>query len=692
MGLAGLDLALALGLAEGILRRSDLPLALRVGLLAWDLLLLALGAALALAPALVVNALAYRLESERLASVVPFLAWLGVVVLVSFFAWSWASYWAIHHFLGVVGLRFLSTHVWQVAQHALAMRPLGFLALQALLVAFAAFYAWRLFRRRENAADEDTEQEMEMETETEPLLPRVTVAALVVCAAVAFLAPRLVSSETREDLGDGTIATARSELTGPAAYFWAEVRRPTQFEALSEEALAAMPIVRREIISPDEWRAQIDPDKVQRTNVLLVLVESLRPDELVSFGGRREVMPNLERLAADSALFPTTWTQSSHSNYADLCTLTGQYPLRDRTLYLYDSDSAWPRTLIYDLLSDLGWRTAIFSSQNERWGRMVEWLDTDGLDRFFHAETFDGETYFAPGDNNFVDFASKRKLSGKVDDRDTVSAAIDWIRSDEDTPFFVYLNLQNSHVPYVRPDDFPPRFGPEEVDFPVAFGRFPRDKVSVVRDLYSDSLAYVDHQLGRLLDALRDAGRLDDTIVLVTGDTGQAFYEHDFASHGSYLYEEVVRVPLVVRAPGLLAPGLDEKKVQHIDLPPTILDLLGLPPHPSHQGQSLASPQYAERPIFLVCQTPLVTQYAIVQDNWKLMLDVKGQKVELYDLENDPGERNDLARQRPDLQRRLLDQLVRWVFLQIQYHESPNWYFSEYPPILLPPDIQAPDP
>lgn len=678
--LAALDLALALALPEGILRSNGLPVSARLGLIAWDLLLLAPWAAVALAPGLLTHALAERRRSAAWRRIALALRWLGVVAALSFFAWSWAAFWSVGHFLGFVGLRFLADSGWQVVEHALEMRPMGFLTLNLLLAIIAGTYLWML-QRDERRRASGPHGEPADDPQAISLRPAVLVGLLL--GAVAWAGPRLALRGDPPPVDGHTLAVARTELAGPASRLTDDLNQLTAGPSPAAQAIRDLPIRRRSIVPLDDWLAAVDRDNVRSHNVLLVLVESLRPDELMAFGGRREVMPNLETLARDAVLYPKTWSQSSHSNYSDLCTMTSQYPLRDRTLYLYDSDSMWPRELIYDLLAPLGWRTAIFSSQNENWGRMLEWLDTDSLDELFHSEVFEGETYFPPGDHNFVEFAQARKRAGKVDDQHTVSAAIDWLRRDRERPFFLYLNLQNSHVPYMRPPGFPPRYGPESVDFEVSYGRFPRDKVDVVKDLYSDSLAYVDHQLGRLLDALRHDGRLDDTVVVITGDTGQAFYEHGFASHGSYLYEEVVRVPLIIRSPGL-APGVDSRIVQHVDLPPTVLELLGLPPHPSHQGRSLAaSPDGTDsRPVYLVCQTPLVTQYAIVRSGWKLMLDVKRQSIELYHLDADPGETENLAEQRAEIHRQLLDQLLGWVFAQIEYHESPEWYLKEYPPIL----------
>ncbi len=670
-GLASAEILLSVLLPEGILRLASLAFSARAGLLAGELLGLFALVALAFLPAMTGTALAVRLPEagwqRRLIRVAELAAVAGVVALL---ALSWGSYWSIGNFLGVETFLFLADSGDQVALHALAMRPLGFLILIGAIGLVPV--VWTAVIRRRWAKVEDS---------TIRRLPVATAGAVLLALLGSAVATSISPGEK------DALRAAWAERTGPVAYLEADLRRLRAPPQVAEPTAIQTTLDRRPRLSLESWAGRVDSDRVRPLNVLLVLVESLRPDEIMAFSGRREVMPSLEKLARRSRTYPRTWTQASHSNYADLAALTGQYPLRDRTMVLYDADSPWPRVLLYDLLAEVGWRTAIFSSQNETWGRMDQWLDTGRLDVFFHSETFDGPTYVTPGDAGFLKFVTDRKLAGKVDDRHTVSAAIDWIRQDPQRPFFVYMNLQSSHVPYIRPPDFAPRFGPEKVDFPVAYGKFPRDKIDVVRDLYSDSLAYVDHQLGRLFAALEELGLAESTLIVVTGDTGQAFYEHDTASHGKNLFEEVTRVPLIVHAPHL-EPGIDSRPVQHLDLAPTVLDLLGLPPHPAFQGISLLGPPDPDRSLHLVCQTPMTTQYAIVRRGWKLILDVRHQRTELYNLESDPGETQDLSDQRPAVHRELQDRLLAWTLLQIRYHDDPEWYAREYPPVIL--DSPAP--
>lgn len=473
----------------------------------------------------------------------------------------------------------------------------------------------------------------------------------------------------------------REEETGPAFRAVAEAWQGLTGGPHGLEPSDALSVTRDSILPPGRYGRMISDDSTgsERYNVILVLVESLRPDQLAAYGSTRAVMPHVDSVAAEGRVYLDNYTQSSHSNYADLAPLSSHYPLRSEQMHVYPENPPYPRTLIYDLLSEAGYRTAIFSSQNENWGGMIHYLETAGLDTLFHSETFEGGTYIPEGDPGFAGYAATTGRAGKIDDRYTVDAAIDWIRGDATRPFFMYMNLQNSHIPYRTPEGFR-RFGPDSVDFTIHFGPMPAEKIDVVKDVYANSLAYIDVQLGRLFAELRRSGRWEHTIVILSGDTGQAFLEHGFLAHAGDLYNEVLKVPLVVRAPNL-EPGRDSTPAEHVDVPPTILDLLGLPRHPGFQGRSLLDPTVqAPRARFLVAQSPLAHQYAVVVGDWKLIHDVRSGASLLFDLGEDSTEQVNLAEERPEVVERLRGILGTWSESQIDYYRTPALYNTWYPP------------
>lgn len=664
------------------------PLPARVGLLGLEAILLAyVSLFVTLFVFLIVGSRGREGEGFRAGR----LRWAGVglVLWVASFAYaaSWITFRSTGHFLDLVTLRLWWSNAALMFQHATHMEPLTPIAAVLGTVAFATALTIVLAR-------------------SGSWLTRRVAAAVSMLGGAVLVACVVVPTVTEWGVVRQVFDARRTEATGPLTHFAADLRSHLAASADPTFRRVQPVVERRPLVplavylrenggggtgspSPRATSGGASAPVEPRHSVLLVVVESLRPDQLRAYGGERSVMPTLDAIADSARVFARHYTQASHSDYADPSLLSSHYPLRSSTYHIYPKDPAYPRVLVYDVLGKLGYRVGIFSSQNESWSGMADYLRTGSIDRFLHSETYEGPTYVPDRDPGFATWARGARKSGKIDDRFTVSEAIDWIAED-DGPFFIYMNLQNSHVPYVIPADFDPPFGPGRVSFPIRFGSFPRDSVEAVKDLYASSLAYIDAQLARLVDFLEQEGRWDETIVVVTGDTGQAFYEHGFTSHASALYDEVMRVPLLIRAPGL-EPGREAGLSQHIDVPPTVLGLLGLAPHPSFQGVDLmasGSERAGERTVYLVGQA-LAHQYAIVRGPWKLLYDLSSRRYEAYHLLRDPGEREDRAAARPDVVDRLAPWLHAWRKAQLDYYSDPTTYHRWYPPILTGVRVEA---
>jgi glucan phosphoethanolaminetransferase (alkaline phosphatase superfamily) len=250
-----------------------------------------------------------------------------------------------------------------------------------------------------------------------------------------------------------------------------------------------------------------------RANVVLITVESMRYDVVGLQHQGQEVTPTLDQLANGGVRFTRAYSQSTHTDYATTALYSSLYPLRTpRHVYFHQNDP-WPKTLFYDVLKPAGYATAVISSQNERWDGMDNFLITPGLDLLYDPERCDarprGELIF---DN--------------LPDSQTVGKAIAWIAEQgvHGTPFFLGLNLQTSHFPYKLPPDARKLFEPSTVDFSPGYFHYPIEKVEVARNAYYNALHECDRQIGRLVEALRSNGQLSHTIIIVSGDHGEAFY------------------------------------------------------------------------------------------------------------------------------------------------------------------------
>jgi arylsulfatase A-like enzyme len=445
----------------------------------------------------------------------------------------------------------------------------------------------------------------------------------------------------------------------------------------------------------------LDPEQLQpigdgyqlpagrKPSVIIVAIESLRHDVVHLKHQGREVMPNLNALARGGLNCTRAYTQSTHSDYADVCIPSSLYPLRTRLHHFYRTADPWPKTRIYDVLKQAGHATAIISSQNEAWGGMDRFLQSPSLDLFYDAERSDcPETTVGQGDIGFIIALQNKEITrGKLTDQHTADTAVAWIteRAAEGKELCLCINFQSSHFPYNLPPDRERPFQPCAIDFDASFLNYPEDKVDVVRNAYYNALYESDKHLGRIVATLRSLSRLDDTILVVVGENGEAFWECGTVTHGREPVEPTLRVACVLHAPKLLAPRVEDYPVELIDVVPTVFGLSGLPPHPNFQGIDFLAKDRVpaeERLLFVHVETGLAQGEAVILGGrWKLVVDrMHGGRTKLFDIAGDPGETTDLIREKPELAGRLRDLVATWRKNQLAYYHFPKYYQNYYPP------------
>jgi len=666
---AAVELALSASISDTALRNDRLPLGARITLAAYGLAVLVAGVC-------AVGGFLLLLSKLRRRSAGPALRWTidGVQAVVLFVAVllygsSWALFWNTGVFFDRQAFAFLALNGVQI--YHWVYPPLAFGVLVATLAGSMALGWW--VPRWISRTQPDAQRKLVL----------TAGAALAVCFVAALAGSVTYGSEADQTEQPKTdYAVSRDDRTGPAAHAVADLGRDSAADAPAVASTGNANVIRRPIISMEQYVTGVPRSGLKRWNVVMVQFESLRSDQLRAYGGTRDVMPTVDALARESRVFTNAYIQASHSNYADLVPLSSQYPLRSPQMYEYPLEPAYPRVLIYDVLKAIGYKTAIFSSQNERWGGMINFHRLSSLDRFFDAGTFTGPTYAPYGDTGFAEWVKETHGAGSVDDRYTVDEAIKWIDTVAGQPFFIHMNLQSSHLPYVVPDDFPRRFSPRTIDFAIMWGKFPLDKIDIVKGRYADSLYYEDTQIARLFQALKDHGQWDNTVFVIGGDNGEAFYEHGFAAHASTLINEVVKVPMIIRAPGL-EPGPDPRPAMFLDVPPSVLHLLGLPPHPGFQGISLFESQPdRDRSLYTIVQTPAAFQSAIIRSGFKLLFSEWDGRYYLWDQVNDPAEKRNLASSRPDLVQDLDRRLKLWRQEQLAYYADVPRQSREYPPVV----------
>jgi len=314
-------------------------------------------------------------------------------------------------------------------------------------------------------------------------------------------------------------------------------------------------------------------------NVLLYVLDALRADHCSCYGYDRETTPTLDRLADEGVRFDRAYTPATWTRPVAASIVTGLYPPAHGTRTRHDRLTTTAPTLA-ETFRDAGYRTVGVTAM----GNVSTATGFDrGFDRFRDLYRED-----AVVDRRTTSTATEEELVGEEGvvalprAEDVTEGFVDWLRDErDDEPFFGFCWSIEPHVPY----DPPPgskRFRDPAYDGPVDGSRDSLKRVGSDADLaelragYDEEIRYNDDCLSTLLDALRDAGVYDETLVIVVGDHGDAFREHGRLTHGHAPYEELVRVPWVMRPPGGQDPLEPDALTSLVDVAPTLLDCAGI--------------------------------------------------------------------------------------------------------------------
>jgi arylsulfatase A-like enzyme len=397
-------------------------------------------------------------------------------------------------------------------------------------------------------------------------------------------------------------------------------------------------------------------------NILLVVIDTLRADHLGSYGYARPTTPTIDAVAARGTLFAHAYALSSWTKPSTASLVTGRSPTEHQTLSeearLPDSE-----VTIAERLRAAGYRTALLSGN--------PWVTPEygfgqGVDDYFSAydERFARVTLLMQALRRLSDLSGGRirfynrvkylvlgELSTTARDTILVDEALRWLAAPVPQPFFLYVHMMSPHHPYDPPPPFD-RFVPDRTHAPVK--NYPRKSYrffeggepldgAALTDMiarYDGDVLYADTELGRLLAGLDRLGLASTTAVLVTADHGEEFFEHGNWGHGQSVYNELIRVPLVLRLPDGGGAGRQvTTPVSHADVVPTLLAIAGAPPAPALVGRSLLATGEGSDVV-----SELLYRYgesrALVRDRRKLVVTHQGERRQtgLFDLDADPGE------------------------------------------------------
>ncbi len=393
---------------------------------------------------------------------------------------------------------------------------------------------------------------------------------------------------------------------------------------------------------------------LQRPNVLVYVVDTLRADRLGCYGHAARTSPRIDAFAAEAVRFTDAVAQSSWTRPSTASIFTGRVPPRHGAL---EADTAIRPDVptLPELLHAAGWTTAAFVTNSVV---SAPFGFARGFDRFHYFPEAPGRAdLFLPADR-------------------VVRPVARWLRRAP-RPFFLYVHVADPHNPYVPPARYrrglvtahngvtPAAVIAEQRRCPDCLHELglqrpapiAADTVAVLSELYDAEVARADLAFGRVLDVLRARGRLDDTLVVFTADHGEEFLEHGGVTHGKTLYRELLHVPLLARLPGGRRGGTSVSAVvQHADLLPSILDFAGLPSPPGLDGEPILRDDGppAGREVFSHLAHDGRTVAAITDERWGAIRTLAAPEgtdagLEIYDLHDDAGERRNLVEQSPIL-------------------------------------------
>jgi len=437
-----------------------------------------------------------------------------------------------------------------------------------------------------------------------------------------------------------------------------------------------------------DYGALVTPLQVSRPgprpSVIFILVDAMRPDHLGAYGYSRPTSPHLDTLAASGVRFENAITASVFTLTSVASIFTGRYPWEHGVIFTRNLHLPTSLPVLAQEFQKQGYFTAAFSGTYFR-------FSLEGFDRGF--QVFDescAQAFFR-------------------DSADCLNrAALPWLQAHAHQPFFLYLHYVDTHAPYYAPEPFrhlftqghrpdhdaaglgdAARFGDGRKWYQVPFRLTPAD-LEYMKDLYDGEIAYADARIGEILDLLRQSGQMNSTLILVTADHGESFTEHGELEHRKTLYDEALKVPLILAGPGLPAGKVIADQVRTLDFGATLLGLAfsdriilgegrslkplgeGLPLAPVFDPEApfgLSSRPKADRREPALAAAYLGKEqriYALRTLERKLIVRHAKPQVELYDLRQDPGEQHDLSRLNP-LERETLFRQLQSLCPEVRY-------------------------
>lgn len=435
-------------------------------------------------------------------------------------------------------------------------------------------------------------------------------------------------------------------------------------------------------------------------NILLISVDTLRPDHLGTYGYARKTSPRIDQFAAEGVVFENTISSTSWTLPAHCALFTG---LPDSVHGCLDMDQRLDasRTTMAERLKAAGYATVGFYAAPAL--HPVFGVD-QGFDEYIDCTSYTAEMQKRLASHQSIDTWEMRDMSHADIANPRVYAAVKkWLSEHAQRPFFMFVHLWDVHADYIPPVPYDTMFDPN-YDGPVTGRNFATDKSinasMPARDrehlvaLYDGEIAWTDMHVGMILDELAAQNLVEKTIVALFSDHGDEHFEHGRKGHRQTLYDEVIRIALIVRYPQRIRSGLRiREQARIIDILPTVFELAGLPAPAPIVGQSLVPP-LAGKP--LAHDNLAIAELfsggrelrAYRRLDQKMIYDERTRLASIFKLVTDPGERTTID----DPNEAVCQALIRDAALSLELLENAR---GAQPPITsgsiqLPESVSTP--
>lgn len=412
--------------------------------------------------------------------------------------------------------------------------------------------------------------------------------------------------------------------------------------------------------------------KSQQLNLLIISIDTLRPDHMGVYGYPKNTTPNIDTWAKGASVFTNVRTVVPMTHPSFVALMTGKSPFQTRITANRGSPLSNNSQTLASILKSSGFKTAAFTTGalNPKITNLNQGIDEDDF-LFYKAYYYldNQEIYYQTEREGYEQFLDK---------------ALSWMDKNKDQRFSLWVHLMDPHRPYTPPDDLKCQFNQkycgyiiaksaQELEAEIAASQFcqnqgiPKQKLELAQTLYDGGVAYSDRLTGKILKGLKDKGLDKNTLVILYGDHGEGFDHNYYFNHRGVLYESAIKIPLIVKNPLSKTKGKDDKFALNLDILPMILNQLDL----SVDEDGFDSELNRKEGHFA---NSSLTKFAIIEGGYKYIYSLPssclldGQTEELYDLKNDPGELKNIASEKKDLGELLKMKLFKYL---AQYNLPP---------------------